>query len=229
MNVLITGASRGIGRAIANEFSNENLFLFCNKNFASLDEIANRKNINIIKCDMQNYTSLNELVEGIHIDVLINNAGISSLDLYNTTSYEDIKAVIDINLYAPMYLTRLLLPSMISNKHGNIINISSVWGEIGASMEVAYSTAKAGLNGFTRALAKEVAPSKIRVNAISCGLIDTDMNKKINPDDLKNLIYEIPMGRMGNVNEIAKLCKFLSSNDSSYITGQVIRADGGWI
>ena len=142
---------------------------------------------------------------------------------------EDIMKIVNTDLLGAIYLSNHAIKHMITKKSGNIINISSMWGEVGASCEVLYSTTKGGINLFTKSLAKEVAPSNIRVNAISPGVIDTKMNSFLNEDERKELEDEIPIGRFGNTKEIAKLAVFLCSEDSSYITGQVIRADGGYI
>ena len=142
---------------------------------------------------------------------------------------EELDSLININLLAPMYLSKEALQYMISKGNGNIINISSIWGEAGASCEVAYSTTKGGINTFTKALAKEVAPFGIRVNAISPGVIDTKMNNFLSEEEKNQLIDEIPMGRFGDINEIAKAVLFLCKDECKYLTGQIIRIDGGFL
>lgn len=163
------------------------------------------------------------------IDILVNNAGISLMGLFMDTSLEEINEIINTNLMSTIYLSKHVLPHMISKNKGSIVNISSMWGEVGASCEVLYSTTKGGINLFTKAIAKEMAMSNIRVNAISPGVIDTKMNSILDEESKKSLKDEIPMGRFGSPMEIGKLAVFLCSEDSSYITGQVIRADGGFI
>jgi len=144
------------------------------------------------------------------------------------SSKEEIENILNTNLLGPLYLSKMAIPHMI-NKNGVILNISSMWGEVGASCEVLYSTSKGGINLFTKALAKEMAPSNIRVNAIAPGVIDTSMNSFLSKEDRKDLEEEIPFGRFGSPEEIGKIAVFLCSKDSSYITGQIIRADGGYI
>lgn len=168
-----------------------------------------------------------EFAEKFDIDLLVNNAGISEVGLFNDISLEREKRLFDIDLFAPMNLSRLVLPNMIRKKSGGIINISSMWGQVGASCEVQYSTAKAGIIGFTKALAKEVAPSGIRVNCVAPGVIDTEMNAHLSKADMESLADEIPMCRIGSASEVAECVYFLA--ESSYLTGQVISPNGGLI
>lgn len=238
---LITGASRGIGRAIAIEFAKQGASVIIN--YSRDDEGAQEtleqvKKVNgygiIIKGDISSFDSCRKIVEEVlqvmgKIDILVNNAGISHIGLFIDASEEEMERIISTNLLGAMYLTKHVLKDMISRKSGNIINVSSMWGEVGASCEVLYSTAKGGLNLFTKALAKEVAPSNIRVNCIAPGVIDTNMNSFLGEEEKISLEEEIPLGRFGTITEIGKIAVFLSSEDSSYLTGQVIRADGGFI
>jgi 3-oxoacyl-[acyl-carrier protein] reductase len=238
---LITGASRGIGRAIAIEFAKQGASVVIN--YSTDDEGAEKtleaiKKIDgygiIIKGDISSFKNceiiVNKVIEVMgKIDILINNAGISQIGLFMDSTEDEINKIVNTNLLGAMYLTKHVLKYMISRKQGNIINISSMWGEVGASCEVIYSTTKGGLNLFTKALAKEIAPSNIRVNAISPGVIDTRMNSFLGNEEKKSLEEEIPLGRFGDPSEIGKLAVFLSSEDSSYITGQIIRSDGGFI
>ena len=238
---LITGASRGIGRAIAIEFARQGASVVINYSSdyeGAKETLEEVKKLNgygiIIKGDISSFDNCNIIVEEIlktmgKIDILVNNAGISYIGLFMDATEEEIQKIISTNLLGAMYLTKHVLKDMISRKSGNIINISSMWGEVGASCEVLYSTTKGGLNLFTKALAKEVAHSNIRVNAISPGVIDTKMNSFLEEEEKKSLEEEIPLGRFGNPSEIGKLAVFLCSEDSSYITGQIIRADGGFI
>ncbi len=162
------------------------------------------------------------------VDVLVNNAGISYVGLLTDMSYLEWQQVINTNLSSCFITCKHVIPSMVSKKNGKIINISSVWGNVGASMEVAYSASKGGMNSFTKALAKELAPSNIQVNAIACGVIDTDMNKCFREEDMEALIEEIPADRIGKAEEVAKLALQLCIGNE-YLTGQIITLDGGWI
>ncbi len=242
--VLITGSSRGIGKAIAKTFAtdqNYNIVINCNKDIKNLDAFEKElleinKNVLSVQCDVSNYEDVKNMFLTISshfktdgVDILINNAGVSSIALFNTSDITDIYANINTNLMSVVNCSHIALQNMIKNKSGNIINISSIWGETGASMEVAYSTAKSGIIGFTKALAKENAPSNIRVNCISVGVIDTDMNKFLQSEERQAIEDEIPMGRFGTAKEVANLCEFLAEDSSSYITGQVLRIDGGYL
>jgi 3-oxoacyl-[acyl-carrier protein] reductase len=238
---LITGASKGIGRAIAIEFAKQGASVVIN--YSTDDEGAKEtleevKKLNgygmIIKGDISSFENCKIIVEETlkvmgKIDILVNNAGISQIGLFMDTTENEIDKIISTNLLGAMYLTNQVLKNMILRKSGNIINISSMWGDVGASCEVLYSAAKGGLNSFTKAIAKEVAPSNIRVNAISPGVINTKMNSFLGEEEKKSLEEEIPLGRFGEPSEIGKIAVFLSSEASSYITGQIIRADGGFI
>ncbi|WP_026886132.1 elongation factor P 5-aminopentanone reductase [Clostridium beijerinckii] len=238
---LITGASRGIGRAIAVELAKEGASVIIN--YSTDDEGAKEtleeiKSINgygvIVQGDISTFDKCQMIVEEVlkvmgKIDILVNNAGISHIGLFMDSTEEEISRILNTNLLGAIYLTKHVLNSMISRKSGAVINISSMWGEVGASCEVLYSATKGGLNSFTKALAKEVAPSNVRVNCIAPGVIDTKMNSFLEGDEKKSLEEEIPLGRFGLPSEIGKIAVFLSSEDSSYITGQIIRADGGYI
>ncbi len=234
---LITGASGGIGKAIAETFAKEgyDLYLTCRKAEQVLLSLAKelRENYGADCVTFSGDLSDSEVCEQLFakikdLDVLVNNAGIASIGLLTDLTPERWKEIEGINLSAPLYLSRLAIPLFLRKKNGCIINISSVWGDVGASMEVAYSATKGGLNAMTRALAKELGPSNIRVNAISCGLIDTPMNAHLSSEEWDKLIEEIPADRAGKPEEVAALALQLAES-SSYLTGQVIRLDGGWI
>lgn len=234
---LITGASRGIGRAIAYELAaaGYDLYLTCRKNSQQLDELAGelQKKYGIVcRCFCFpiyiEEKALEMFAEIPYLDVLVNNAGISHIGLMTDMSYSEWKEVIDTNLNACFLTCREAAKGMIQRKSGKIINISSVWGNVGASMEVAYSASKGGINALTRALAKELGPSHIQVNAIACGIIDTDMNKYFSDDEMQQLISEIPADRIGRPSEVAELVRMLCEGND-YLTGQVITFDGGWI
>lgn len=236
-NALITGASRGIGYSLAKTFAQNgyNLILTCINNIDKLTDICHelsaQYNITCkpVLCDMSNPDSVNELFDTItDLDILINNAGISYMGLLSDMSVNEWHHVIDTNLSSVFYTCKRAIPIMLNKKQGKIINISSVWGNVGASMEVAYSASKGGVNTLTKALAKELAPSNIQVNAIACGLIDTDMNKCLTDEELRAVIDEIPADRIGEPSDVAKLAITLC-NTSNYLTGQIISLDGGWI
>lgn len=236
-NVFITGASRGIGKAIALAFAQKgcHLYLVCKNNLASMQEYAASLSASYgvrVYCyavDLGDSQALEHLLATLpDMDVVVNNAGISYVGLLTDMSLSDWNDIINVNLTSAFLTCRNFLPAMIRRRQGHIINISSVWGNVGASMEVAYSATKGGINSFTRALAKEVAPSRIQVNAIACGLIDTDMNACFSREDLAEVILEIPADRMGKPEEVAALCVQLTEAPG-YLTGQIISLDGGWI
>jgi 3-oxoacyl-[acyl-carrier protein] reductase len=240
-SVLITGASRGIGKAIALRFAQEGfkLAITCKSNADLLHKVKEEIETHNVPCvalvgDMGQYETAQKLLKEAFnflggIDIIINNAGISYIGLLTDMSFAEWQNIINTNLSTLYYTCHFAIPDMIRNQKGKIINISSIWGEVGASCEVAYSTTKGGMNAFTKALAKELAPSNIQVNAIACGAIDTDMNHFLSEEDKAKLIEEIPSNRMGTPKEVANLAYFLASKESNYLTGQVLRLDGGWI
>lgn len=233
---LITGASRGIGRAIAEVLAGEGyqLYLTSRHSEAELTQLScNLSETFHIQCtpilaDMRNPQDVEQIFSQIdELTVLVNNAGVSHVGLLHEMSTEQWQSLMNVNLNALFYTCRLAIPLMLKRHSGKILNISSVWGNVGASMEVAYSASKGGVNAFTKALAKELAPSGIQVNAIACGLIDTDMNRGFSREDLEHLRSEIPADRIGQPEEIAKLAlSLLTAPD--YLTGQIITMDGGW-
>ena len=237
---IITGASRGIGRAIAIELGKEGASVVINY---SKDEDGAKETLEVlrelgvvayaIKRDVSSFEGAEEIINKTlehfgKVDIVVNNAARSTLGLFMDATREDIEVLISTNLLGAMYLTKLAIPHMLG-KGGAVLNISSMWGEVGASCEVLYSTSKGGLNLFTKALAKEMAPSNIRVNAIAPGVIDTKMNSFLSQEEREELENEIPVGRFGLPEEIGKTAVFLCSDDSSYITGQILRVDGGYI
>lgn len=237
-NVLITGASRGIGKSIAKAFAmqGDNLILTCLNSIENLEKYAAELEkefgirVRAVKCDMSDYEAVKALFADIDdLDILINNAGVAYIGLLTDMEKEDWDRVLGTNLDALFFTSKFAVPMMLKKHSGRIINISSVWGNVGASCEVAYSASKGGVNSFTKALAKELAPSGIAVNAIACGVIDTDMNRKhLSDEDLEELKNEIPMDRLGRAEEVAELTVKLS-DAPSYMTGQIITIDGGWI
>lgn len=238
--VLITGSSGGIGKAIALKFAKENFNVVINgaNNKEKLYQTKSELEQYSVSCmafmgDMGCYDKVKELFYQIReqfgsLDVLVNNAGISYIGLLTDMTPQDWNKVITTNLTSVYNCCSLAIPDMVRRKKGSIINISSIWGNVGASCEVAYSASKGGMNAFTKALAKELAPSYIRVNAIACGAIDTDMNGFLSDEELEQLTNEIPLGRLGRPEEVAELVFYLAEKND-YITGQVIGLDGGWM
>lgn len=233
---LVTGASRGIGRAIAEALaqSGYTLHLICEKNIDSLEafsrELADKYNIEAFahKADVSDYSALEAVFSKLNsLDVLVNNAGISYVGLLTDMTPEDWSRIVNVNLSSVFYTSKLAIPLMLKKHSGSIINISSVWGNVGASTEVAYSATKGGVNSFTKALAKELAPSNISVNAIACGFVDTDMNAHLDTEDREALLNEIPADRFALPKDIADAVTGILAS-SSYLTGQVITVDGGW-
>ncbi|GIM28655.1 3-ketoacyl-ACP reductase [Clostridium polyendosporum] len=239
--VVVTGASKGIGRAIAQYLGESGASVVVNYNKDEAGANSTVKNIKecggyavAVQGDVSKYSEAKMLVDKTieifgKVDILINNAGISYVGLFMDMTEEELQKITDINLKGIMFTTHAALPHFIKVKKGHIVNISSVWGNVGASCEVAYSATKGGVNSFTKALAKELAPSNIRVNAVSPGVINTSMNKWLTDEEKLSLEEDIPMGRFGEVNEIAKTIAFLCSDESSYITGQIITVDGGML
>ena len=235
MVVLITGASRGIGRDIAIVLAKNGHKVIANYNKSDQHAIElqnENENIEIYKADVSRREEVHKMVEGIlkkygRIDVLINNAGISENKLFTDVSDQDWTRMININLYSVFCVTQEVLPNMIHNKKGCIVNISSIWGMVGASCETIYSVTKAGINGMTKALAKELGPSNVRVNAIAPGIIDTDMNKNLTQEDIKNIEEEIPLEKIGKGLDIARCVEWIIQDE--YTTGQIISINGGWI
>lgn len=233
---MITGASRGIGKACAVKMASlgYDLFLLCEKNIETLEklceELSEKYKIKAraYKADVSDFDALGRIFDDIdELDVLINNAGISYVGLLSDMTAEEWNRIVAVNLTSVFYTSKLAVPKMLSKHSGSIINISSVWGNVGASMEVAYSATKGGVNGFTKALAKELAPSNISVNAIACGFVDTDMNRHLSEEDLEAVKTEIPADRFATCEEIAdSVYSVLTA--PSYLTGQVITVDGGW-
>ena len=235
--ILITGASRGIGRAIAKACAPffDTMLLTCKKSEAELLSLKEElENAHPLTCrlfvgDMGDPAFVSTIFDDIdQIDAVVNNAGVSHIGLLSDMSIEEWQTLMNTNLNAVFYTSRLAVPLMVSRKKGKIINISSIWGNAGASMEVAYSASKGGVNSFTKALAKELAPSNIQVNAIACGCIDTAMNQCFSEEELDALKEEIPAGRFGTPEEVADLAFFLASGNN-YLTGQIIPLDGGWL
>ncbi|MCR4597608.1 MAG: SDR family oxidoreductase [Acetatifactor sp.] len=232
---LITGASRGIGKSIAKAFAEAgyDLIITCSKTLPELEKFANDMESLGIHCqafqvDAGDAAQVEALFQKLsRLDVLVNNAGISYVGLLHEMRPEEWRKVLSTNLDSCFYTSKYAIPLMLKNHAGRIINISSVWGNVGASTEVSYSASKGGVNAFTKALAKELAPSNIQVNAIACGVIDTSMNACFSEEDMEALRAEIPADRIGDPEEVAKLALQLV-NAPAYLTGQIITMDGGW-
>ncbi len=238
--VLVTGSSRGIGKAIAVKFAKKgyNVVINCSKKEEQLLQTKSEIEAYQVPCfaylgDMGNYEDAAKLFGLIKkqfgkVDVLVNNAGISYLGLFTDMTPADWNKVMATNLGSVFNCCSLAVPDMVKQKYGKIINISSVWGNTGASCESVYSASKGGMNAFTKALAKELAPSNIQVNAVACGAIDTEMNRFLADDELLQLISEIPADRLGRADEVADLVYHLAYKNE-YLTGQIINLDGGWM
>ncbi|MBQ8349796.1 MAG: SDR family oxidoreductase [Ruminococcus sp.] len=229
---LVTGGSRGIGEAVCRRLANEGCFVLINylNSKEKAEQLAKEIHGTAIQFDVSDMDSVSKAVSDAgKIDLLINNAGISEIDLFTHIPQEKANRIMSINLIGTMNCSRAVLPSMISRKSGCIINISSMWGQCGASCEVDYSASKAGIIGFTKALAKEVAPSGIRVNCVSPGFIMTEMNSRFSQEELEEIRSEIPLGIFGRPEHVADSVAFLASEQSEYITGQVIAVNGGMV
>ena len=235
---IITGGAKGIGAAIVKMLAKENYKVVLNYNKSEVaakqiqEELLRQgKQIEIFQADVSKREEVKKLVQFVlekyqTIDVLVNNAGIAQEKLFTEITDEDWNKMIQNNLTSVFYSTQEVLKVMLEKKDGCIINISSIWGVTGGSCEVHYSVAKAGIDGMTKALAKELGPSQIRVNSIAPGIVDTDMNKNITKEALEELKQEIPLERIGKTEEIARCAKWLI--EDTYTTGQVISVNGGW-
>ncbi|MBU3180233.1 SDR family oxidoreductase [Clostridium psychrophilum] len=238
---IVTGASRGIGKGIAIQLAKAGACVVIN--YRSNDEEAEKTYQEIkkigayalkIKGDVSDYEFSKQMIKTTvdklgKVDILINNAGISKIGLFMDATPAEWNNILDVNLKGTINCSHSVVRQMIKQKSGSIINISSMWGAVGASCEVIYSASKGAINSFTKALAKELAPSNIRVNAIAPGVIDTEMNGWLSSDERKSLIDEIPMMKFGEVSDVGMLVTFLASENSKYITGQVITIDGGML
>lgn len=237
--IIVTGASRGIGREIAKGLSRNGYIIIANYNKSEKEILELKKEleeeqikIDIFKADV---SRRNEVIEFINyvikkyhkIDVLINNAGISQFKEFTQITDKDWNNMINTNLNSVFYMTQETCKHMINQKNGCIINISSIWGLVGSSCEAHYSVSKAGVNAITKSLAKELGPSNIRINSIAPGIINTDMNKKLNENELNSIKEEIPLGKIGNSVDIEKCVEWLIEDE--YTTGQIISINGGWV
>lgn len=234
--IFITGGSRGIGEAVVRKSVGTYNVVFTynkNKDLAEklVEELKDKGGITAVHMDLEDAESIKAAVkEAIkrysRIDILVNNAGVSKSGLFTDMTGDEYEQIRKCNLDGPVLVTKEVLPLMLEHKDGSIVNIASIWGEIGASMEVAYSLTKAGIIGFTKALSKEVSLNGVRVNAVSPGAVDTDMMKEYTSEEIKSLCEEIPAGRLARPEEIADAVLFVAT--SEYITGQVLSVNGGW-
>ena len=233
--VLVTGGSRGIGKAIVSGFINSGCqvaFIY-EKTDKAADDVVIETGAYAIKCDVSDPYLVSAAVESAveamgGIDVLVNNAAISQIGLLSDMSDDEWARIMGVNLSGTFYVTREVSKYMIAQHGGRIINIGSMWGKTGASCEVAYSATKAGIRGFTMALAKELGPSGVTVNCIEPGLINTDMNASLSDDTIEELVEETPLCRLGDPADVANAVLFLASDKASFITGQIIGVDGGY-
>ncbi len=236
--VLVTGGTKGIGKAIALEFLKQGcevVLNYCNDERSAL---ATQEEFNMLgycpvlmRADVSDEAQVRSMFREYFsiydtLDVLVNNAGISLIRVIQDTTLADWNKIFAVNMNGAFLCSRAVADRMIGNGGGCIINVSSIWGEVGASCEVAYSASKGALIAFTKALAKELAPSKVRVNCVSPGVIDTQMNSELTGDEMEQLVAQIPMGRIGNPEEVARACVYLS--DAEYVTGEVLSVGGGF-
>lgn len=239
--MLVTGGSRGIGAAIARRFAAEsmNVVIHYMKSHEAANETARScmklgANVMTVTADIRSKDQLLRMREKLELhgmvpDIIVNNAGIAHYGMLADVTEEDWEDVMSVNLKGMFLCTQIFMPQMIAQRYGRIINVSSIWGMSGASCEVLYSTTKGGMNAFTKALAKELAPSGVTVNAVAPGAVDTVMLDNLDADEKTALESEIPVGRFAQPDEIASLVYFLSLPESAYITGQIISPNGGWL
>jgi len=236
---VITGASRGIGREIAIKYAKEGANIVLNYRNSETEALQLKEELDklgsdtlIVKANVSNFEEAEKLIKEAkevfgRVDILVNNAGITKDNLIMRMKEEDFDSVIDVNLKGAFNCLKAVTPIMIRQKTGKIINMSSVVGVIGNAGQVNYCASKAGLIGMTKSLAREIGGKNINVNAIAPGFIDTDMTKVLSEDQKKNIMSQVPLKRLGQAEDIANLALFLASNQSDYITGQVIHVDGG--
>ncbi len=239
--MLVTGSSRGIGKAIAFAFAKEGANIILNAATSADELLRTQEELKAqgfysysYLADVSNYETCREMFQTINniygnVDILINNAGISHMGLFTETTPDLWEKMIAVNIKSMFNCTHLAVPKMVSAKEGTIINISSIWGQRGASCEALYSATKGAVDSFTKAMAKELGPSGIRVNAIAPGVIDTKMNQWLSQEEREILEEEISLMRFGTVEEVGQLAVFLASSRSSFLNGQVITLDGGMV
>lgn len=234
--ILISGGSRGIGRSLVRAFcqNGDKVAFIYKRNHEAAEDVVKTTGAVAICANIANPDEVRRAVReaeqalGGHVEVLVNNAGVSLISVMQDVTDVQWREVLDTNLSGAFYLSREVLSGMISAQSGCIIHIGSMWGKVGASCEVAYSAAKAGLRGLTLSMAKELAPSGITVNCVEPGIIDTAMNAKLGADTLAALVADTPMGRLGTPSDVATAVLFFASDAASFITGQLLAVDGGF-
>ncbi len=237
-NILITGASGGIGSEIARKFASLGfrVLMVYNKNKAAIDKLSDElsaiTDVAVYQCDLTNEQAVKAMVADIiarfkRIDCLVNCAGVAQIKQIQDVSEQDFDFVFNNNVKSAVFVLKYVVPKMVSDKAGKIVNISSMWGKVGASMESIYSASKGAINSLTLSLAKELGPSNITVNAVCPGLIDTKMNDNLSKKDKKAIIDETPLNRIGTPKDVANIVEFLLSEQANFITGQIITVDGG--
>ena len=237
-NILITGASGGIGSQIARKFAalGYRLLLVYNKNKKAIDRLSEELSaiteLAVYQCNLTNEQAVKAMVADIifrfkRIDSVVNCAGVAQIKQIQDVSEQDFDFVFNNNVKTAFFVLKYAVPHMVSEKCGKIVNISSMWGKVGASMESVYSASKGAINSLTLSLAKELGPSNITVNAICPGLIDTNMNKSLSINDVKAIVEATPLNRIGAPQDVANAVEFLLSEQANFITGQIITIDGG--
>ena len=230
--VLVTGGAGGIGGAISRRLAADGYLIYIgySSSKARAEALADEIGGKAVKLDVTSPVDIEAAAELCgNVDILVNNAGVSEIGLFDSLSDENSRRIMEVNLIGAMNCARTFVKGMISRKSGCIVNISSMWGQVGASCEVDYSASKAGLIGFTKALAKEVAPSGIRVNCVSPGFIMTEMNSHFSQEDLELIREDIPLGIFGEPRHVADAVAFLVSEQAEYITGQILAVNGGMV
>lgn len=230
--VVVTGGSRGIGEAIVRRFTAEGdqVYFLYEKSVEQAAKVAKETGATAIRCDITNAAQIESVFQQIpQIHVLINNAGIADYNPINWTEPERFRRIMDVNVTGPFLCAKAALPSMLQRQEGVILNTASMWGLVGASCEVAYSASKAAVIGLTKALAKELGPSGIRVNAVAPGVIVTEMNKNLSSETMETLRQDSPLGRLGYPADVANTMWYLASDEASFITGKVINVSGGFV
>ncbi len=232
--VIVTGASRGIGNSIAKLLSKENYQVIANYNKSEIEakKLKEEFDVDIFQADVSKREEVKELINYTinkykKIDCIINNAGIDQVKMFVDITDQDWKSMIQNNLNSVFYMCQETIPYMVRRKEGSIINISSIWGQIGASCESHYSATKAAIDAITKSLAKELGNSNIRVNSIAPGIIETEMNNNLSEEEKEDIIKEIPLKKIGKKEDIARCVKWLLEDE--YVTGQVININGGWL